>query len=502
MKKIAAILLLSSLYFSAHAHSIAPEYYKVTKNQVYYDNAPIANADSETFKITSRAKFAKDKNQAYFKGSIIEGADPETFTSKATYGKDKNKVYFIVNEKLEILPNADAESFQEITFGYYQDKHAIYHHGKALPELNGSEYSLNGNYIWNTKAAYFNGDAIKEVDARSFTVLEYIHPNGTLLRHMFDPHGKPDIIYAKDKNAVYYKGKIIPNAKSNTFEVISFYCAKDDNYVYCGGKKTQTQPDIATFVYLVSAKNYSITPYYKDKNQVYVDYPYNSLNVIEGADPDSFTFGEYASYATDKSFVYFGSEKIEGSHGPSFSTFKNAPGYAKDKNQVYFYKKILPQANPETFNPMSTGYSIVKAGKDHQHVYHDAEIVDGVDAQSFELIDGAYSKDKNQVYYHFKPVENADPDTFSKLEGTHYYQDKSRVFYQQTMLPDSDPQSLRALNRNNSFTGYARDDKQVYFYEKIVQDADLATFEVTGWFEAKDKNYKYYKDQRVSSDNP
>lgn len=500
MKNFVVVLLLSSLCFSARAHLIALESYHVENNQVYYDNAPITGADSETFEITTRSRFAKDKNHAYFENNIIEGADPITFKSDYAYGKDKNKVYFIVNENLEILPNADAESFRGIGFGYYQDKHAIYHHGKELPELSSSDYSQNGDYIWNKKAVYFDGDAINEVDAQSFTVLEYISPSDSPLPLHVPPDGKPSVIYAKDKNAVYYKGKVIPNAKSSTFELISFYCAKDDNYVYCNGKKTQTQPDIITFTNFSPAQNNSITHYYKDKNHVYVVSP-DSLNVIEGADPDSFTFVEYSNYAKDKSFVYFRSEKIEGSHGPSFSTVGIISGYAKDKNQVYFYKKILPQAAPKTFEFISTDNPMIKVGKDHQHVYHDAEIVDGVDAQSFEFIDWFYSKDKNHVYYDFKPVENADPNTFSKLKGTVYYQDKFHVFYKQMMLPGSDPKSFKTLNRNNSFTGYARDEKQIYFYEKIIQGADLETFEATELFNAKDKNYKYEKDQRMNSNN-
>ena len=78
---------------------------------------------------------------------------------------------------------------------------------------------------------------------------------------------------------------------------------------------------------------------------------------IEGLDINSATVnieGDHdLAYATDKDFVYFQGLKIEGSHGPSF---KKANGiqdkyanYFVDKNQVYYHGKVLENANPEKF---------------------------------------------------------------------------------------------------------------------------------------------------------
>lgn len=58
----------------------------------------INNGDPETFTIVD-SNFAKDKNQVYYWGSIVEKADPETFqTLDWPEAKDKN--YFFSESKI------------------------------------------------------------------------------------------------------------------------------------------------------------------------------------------------------------------------------------------------------------------------------------------------------------------------------------------------------------------------------------------------------------------
>jgi len=52
--------------------------------------------DLETFEIIGEvySNYAKDKNQVYYYGRIIENADPETFeVISSTSAKDKNNAY-------------------------------------------------------------------------------------------------------------------------------------------------------------------------------------------------------------------------------------------------------------------------------------------------------------------------------------------------------------------------------------------------------------------------
>ena len=485
MKKLLAIVLLS-FCFATHALLLAPEYYRIQGAQVFYKNTLIKSADSTTFKITTPSQFAKDKNQVYFKGEVIEGADPVTFESTPTYGKDKDNIYFIVyalkkgQPTLQIIPNADVASFQEIGFGYFKDKHSVYYNEQVLPALSNSYYIQNNGYAWDENATRFTGKPIEQADAQTFAVLEYKIPSDS--RPL--PFGfgvKPQHHYAKDKNTVYYRGQVISDAKSDSFEMVSFDCAKDEIAVYCHGNKVTTPIDAASFAYLYQPDSISATPYYRDKSRVYHYSTDQDLNAVEGADPDSFTFGKYGRYAVDKTSVFFDSKIIKGSDGPSFSVLKNTTLayvknktlYAKDKNQVYFRGQVIPQANPEMFTVFAT--SVNDISKDNQHVFNGLNIIEGTDPQSFELFernvldfDSPYTKDKNFVYYLFKPIENADPGSFSHVSGTNYYRDKHHIFYE----------------------------------GEILLGVDLDTFEVTGYYDAKDKDYIYHKGERVSPNNP
>lgn len=507
MKKLLTIVLLS-LCFAAHAHRSAGSPYKVENGQVFHHDTLMAEADSETFGTFNRYNsggFAKDKNYAYFQGEIINGADPATFEGYPGYGKDKNQVYYVPKEGLpilQILPHVDVASFQAIGNNYYKDKHAVYYEGKALPELDIVKYTQREFYIWDKKVAYFKGNPIEQVDAQTFTT---IHAPGCQTPYLLSIDSyEYNFYYAKDKNTVYLEGQIIPDAKGSTFKMIGNICGKDDAYVYCCGKKMAVEPDVTTFTYITKPGRPSGTLYYKDKNQVYL-YSGGDLHAIEGADPDSFSLRGHG-YAVDNHFVYFWSKKIEGSHAVSFSETVHSQQYVKDKNQVYYEGEVLPHANPGTFEQMipkiDSYYGLsIHAGKDHQHVYHEANIVEGADVASFEFMDLGYGKDKNFIYYILQPIKNADLDTFARISETDYFQDKSSVFYKGIMLPDSDPKSFRVLKSSRQYE-YTKDDKQVYFEGAVLPGADAASFELIGLGYAKDKNIVYYKSKPLENSDP
>ena len=187
----------------------------------------IVSTDLKNFVLMEDIRYAKDSNQVYYKGEIIEGADPHTFTPAPAYGgrglisapvshddpngslitnssiymKDKKHVYAWGN----ILHEADPFTFIESPHtGYSKDeKHFFYDH--------------NLDYNGHPRPESFDAIEIQDIDSASFEVLE---------------HG-----YAKDKNNVFYKGNIINNADTETFKVVPCATgdfAKDKQYFYAG----------------------------------------------------------------------------------------------------------------------------------------------------------------------------------------------------------------------------------------------------------------------------
>ena len=107
-------------------------------------------------------------------------------------------------------------------------------------------------------------------------------------------------------------------------------------------------------------------------------------------------------------------------------------------------------------------------------------------------VDTDYVKDNKYVYNYARLIENADAETFTVL-NQYYSKDKNRVFYRGNELQDLDPAVLEILNFS-----YAKD-KNLVYYEKIkLKNADAKTFEVLkdGVY-GRDKKYIYYRENLV-----
>jgi hypothetical protein len=88
-----------------------------------YRSNPLG-ADDVTFKVLGNKEYAKDKNNVYYKGSLLVGADAGTFVllKSGPYAKDKNHVYLLDT----VIVNADPNSFTEIEYPYSRDKKGVY----------------------------------------------------------------------------------------------------------------------------------------------------------------------------------------------------------------------------------------------------------------------------------------------------------------------------------------------------------------------------------------
>lgn len=70
------------------------------------------------------------------------------------------------------------------------------------------------------------------------------------------------------------------------------------------------------------------------------------------------------------------------------------------------------------------------------------EKIDGIDTDSFEILDINYSRDRNNVYG-FKgiKIEGADPESFKVLNDA-YAKDKTSVYWDGKKLERADPATI------------------------------------------------------------
>ncbi|MBE8726213.1 DKNYY domain-containing protein [Flavobacterium hungaricum] len=129
------------------------DFYAAVGNKLYFgDTILVENADIESFKIPNPeliGNLGMDKNHVFFKGKIIQDADPETFKilescldgtyylecDNAFYAKDDKQAYFVrtISDEVKIIKTKSLDNFHFKVIderGYAFDKEYSYYMGK------------------------------------------------------------------------------------------------------------------------------------------------------------------------------------------------------------------------------------------------------------------------------------------------------------------------------------------------------------------------------------
>lgn len=281
---------------------------------LYCEDKANPDVDLDTFVILN-SSWAKDKNHVYeYQCEINDFFDPATFVSLDDNGdfvKDKNGVWFegylgyaglTGHNQVE---GADSETYVYMGDGIGKDKYRVY------------------NYIYEDE--------------------EYPGVDVATLVGTVDP--EQGGLWMKDKNQVYWRGKVVNGASPTTFEVMADEWGRDGNKLYYTYKYIPTgDPDT-----LQDIDSEISGAYQKDKNNIYYTESGFDDPILESV--DYATFRPISSqYAKDKSYVYYyGRTIIEGADPETFVDL-NDYGYAKDKNHVYINDHIVEGEDPATFS--------------------------------------------------------------------------------------------------------------------------------------------------------
>ena len=385
----------------------------------------LAGADRDTFETVS--VYGKDKNNLYFYNQKIKGINTKTFKlvgSGEFVVKDDKGVYYFVNREMKKLQNADFNTFEEVSKNeYYRDKNGVYYYDEyegTMTKLKGADpktfegisYTLGKD----KNAIYKKENRLSGIDPATFEEI--------------------DAAFTKDKNNIYYEDVPMKGIDPKTFEpFVNYTHVKDKNGIYhfylfnddLVVEKVELSPEIDLKT-LQPFENYA--EYSKDKNNVYYDF-----QKIEGADIKTFEPDGY-SIGKDKKGVYYKTHKINGIDVNSTEVLENE--FYKDKNNIYYRNKKLENFKPENFEVISS--SLVGQNEDFYYFTEDENdntkffLLENknVDAETFEVLDEEYTKDKNNVYYKGKILKGADVKTFdihyNKSDNGYKIKDKNKVY--------------------------------------------------------------------------
>ncbi|MCP9271380.1 DKNYY domain-containing protein [Mycolicibacterium arenosum] len=159
--------------------------------------------------------------------------------------------------------------------------------------------------------------------------------------------------------------------------------------------------------------------------------------------------------------------------------------YAKDAAQVYLDGRPLADADPATFVLLDRP----NHAKDARYVYARDRVVSD-DPEHYELLDANLSKDSAHVYWSDGSVLSDDPANFEIVSNRDYYtytRDGTTVHVNGTPITAADPATFRVLAG-----GYSRDDAGAFYFTDAMPDANAAELEVLEGAYARDRAHAYW----------
>ena len=178
-------------------------------------------------------------------------------------------------------------------------------------------------------------------------------------------------------------------------------------------------------------------------------------------------------------------------------TIANAE-YFKENGEVYYkmpyleIKSKVKGADAKTFENLGEDKMKVIGyfGKDSKNVYFIGEKIKDVSPKGFEILDAKYVKDDKNLY----KLEDKLSSYFSSNE----------IKTKKVSIDGLDVKTFRALENSKDVTSidYFVDKNNIYYaYENLekIQGADKNSFEVLGYYIAKDKNNVYYKGTKMEN---
>lgn len=216
-----------------------------------------------------------------------------------------NSGYTITDSKIyhnaKVLEQADIASFAPLSNddlldrvsrheidGYATDENHVYYNGKVIENFspkNARFIALQDRvFLINNNQVLSNGRILAEAIPDKFNV--------------FEEHTHWAFSDNNDGYHVYYSDNKLPNVDKNSFELLSYYYAKDVNNIYKGKDKILEQADAKTFQILSLDDRFAF-----DKNNVFFINTQNE-HTLDGVDYTTLMPLKIDSYVKDKDNIY------------------------------------------------------------------------------------------------------------------------------------------------------------------------------------------------------
>ena len=262
---------------------------------------------------------------------------------------------------------------------YRVEARGVFYEGRPIPGADPATFSQLGKYYAkdNNSVFYCSSDLVPDF---SLIFIPIFRKSVLTVRmETADPGTFAAIgdLHGKDLRAAYYKGEKIPGADPGTFEEVDAFFAKDKRSVY-HGLDVLPESDGRAF----RALGYG---YYGDQRSLW---RYDVKLAIPRASSVTALGNSY--FKSDRHVYYLGDDSVPVMMDADIATFEVCAGqqYAKDAYRVFYKNRIVPEADPRSFQSPARGLDDVPAGDPH------VNLADAKDGRRYYYMGEALSPEK------------------------------------------------------------------------------------------------------------
>lgn len=186
-------------------------------------------------------------------------------------------------------------------------------------------------------------------------------------------------------------------------------------------------------------------------------------------------------------------------------------GYEEEQGKIYYKwihggnwtmkKSLLKEADASSFTTIKHNLNI-HLGKDKNHVFKNAFLLEHVDPNTFKQVDGYYWKDKNYAYLlQFCStdcrIKASDPETFVVFKGYNWAKDKNNIYFELNKLREANAESFVVID-----VDWGKDNEFYYYHDTRLGLLHYDSAEVVSPYYIKDKDNVYFRSTLVKGANP
>ncbi len=321
--------------------NIGQGYFK-NNAHVYYGEEIVTDADPNYFELLGN-DFARDSQHVYFHGKPLPTEDPQLFRIlNGYYALDSQRVYYFHTPMI----GADPKTFEIVFDNYARDAISLFYQGIQVKNIDAATFEVlddqnnivrdkNGIYqnlqLVNAYVRYGGYGRYGYMWAGTFHVYDG-YTSGRVKKDFEELEGG----YIRDSEAIYYQDRKIEGVDTDTFQVLGEKLARDkDHAIYAGSVLVSTDAD--TFELLGDG-------YARDKSSIYYIEPLSNFDdSVEAVILDArvFTFRLLGSqYATDDTSLFYEGGRID-DYDPSFHITNSEIEEAETNTAKYRGRQVM-----------------------------------------------------------------------------------------------------------------------------------------------------------------